>query len=54
MLEYMFPRVLTSHETLERLDAWLASSAANPTAKRYVREARDDIERALAAQAVDA
>src|SRR3954447_3347181 len=54
MLEYMFPRVLTSRETLERLDGWLESSPANPAAKRYVREARDDIERALAAQAADA
>ena len=54
MLEYMFPRVLTSRETMERVDAWLASSSANPAATRYVREARDDIERALAAQAADA
>jgi len=54
MLEYMFPRVLTSRETLERVDAWLASSPANPAAKRYVREARDDIARALAAQEADA
>jgi aminopeptidase N len=54
MLEYMFPRVLTSRETLLRVDEWLASSPANPAAKRYVREARDDIARALAAQAADA
>jgi aminopeptidase N len=54
MLEYMFPRVLTGRETLERVDRWLASSPANPAAKRYVREARADIERALAAQAADA
>jgi aminopeptidase N len=51
MLEYMFPRVLTSQETLDRVDAWLASSPANPAAKRYVREARDDVARALAARA---
>ncbi|MEP7090821.1 MAG: aminopeptidase N, partial [Nocardioidaceae bacterium] len=54
MLEYMFPRALTSRETLERVDSWLAASPANPAAKRYVREARDDIERALRAQAADA
>ncbi|WP_343065180.1 aminopeptidase N [Nocardioides mesophilus] len=52
-LEYMFPRVLTSQETLDRVDAWLESSSANPAAKRYVREGRADIVRALAAQAFD-
>jgi aminopeptidase N len=50
MLEYMFPRSLTSQATLDRVDAWLESSPANPAAKRYVREVRDDIARALAAQ----
>ena len=40
-------------ETLETVDAWLASSAAGAFAKRYVREARGDVERALAAQAAD-
>jgi len=54
MLEYMFPRVLTGQATLDRVDAWLASSPANPAAKRYVSEARDDIVRALAAQRADA
>jgi aminopeptidase N len=53
-LEYMFPRVLTSQESLDRVDAWLASSPANPAAKKYVREARADIVRALAAQQRDA
>jgi aminopeptidase N len=53
-LEYMFPRALTSQETLERVDAWLASSPANPAAKRYVGEGRADIVRALKAQAFDA
>jgi aminopeptidase N len=53
MLEYMFPRSLTSRETLDRVDAWLESSPANPAAKRYVREIRDDIARALAAQDAD-
>ena len=54
MLEYMFPRVLTDQATLERVDAWLASSAANPAAKKYVREGRADIVRALHAQAAGA
>ncbi len=52
-LEYMFPRSLAGQETLERVDAWLESSPANPAAKRYVREGRADIARALAAQAFD-
>ncbi len=52
-LEYMFPRALTSRETLDRLDAWLGSTRANPAATRYVREIRDDMARALAAQACD-
>jgi aminopeptidase N len=50
----MFPRALVTRETLETVDAWLATSEANPAAKRYVREGRADIERALAAQARDA
>jgi aminopeptidase N len=53
-LEYMFPRTLTSQQTLDRVDAWLASSKANPAAKKFVREARADIVRALEAQAKDA
>ncbi len=53
-LEYMFPRSLTGQDTLDRVDAWLAQSPANPAAKRYVREARADIARALRAQAADA
>ena len=36
------------------VDAWLESSPANPAAKRYVRENRDDVARALRAQAKDA
>jgi aminopeptidase N len=54
MLEYMFPRSLTGAATLERVEEWLATSPANPAAKRYVMEARDDIVRALRAQAADA
>ena len=53
-LEYIFPAPLASPELLERLDAWLESSAANPAAKRYVREGRDDVARALRAQDKDA
>jgi aminopeptidase N len=54
ILEYMFPRALVDADTLEAVDAWLESSDANPAAKRYVREGRADIARALAAQARDA
>ncbi len=53
-LEYMFPMPLVSQETLQRIDEWLESSAANPAAKRYVREGRADMARALTAQAKDA
>ena len=53
-LEYIFPRPLASQELLDRVDAWLESSQANPAAKRYVREGRADVARALAAQAKDA
>jgi aminopeptidase N len=53
-LEYMFPKQLASQELLDRVDAWLESSPANPAAKRYVREGRADVARALAAQARDA
>ncbi|WP_372727656.1 aminopeptidase N [Nocardioides sp.] len=53
-LEFMFPKQLASQELLDRVDAWLESSPANPAAKRYVREGRADVARALAAQAKDA
>ncbi len=54
VLEFMFPKPLVSAETLDTVDAWLESSDANPAAKRYVREGRADVARALAAQAKDA
>ena len=54
VLEYMFPKPLASPTLLDKVDAWLESSEANPAAKRYVREGRDDIARALAAQERDA
>ncbi|MDF1606387.1 aminopeptidase N [Nocardioides sp. YIM 152315] len=53
-LEFIFPRQLASQHLLDRVDAWLESSPANPAAKRYVREGRADVARALAAQAADA
>ncbi|GAB2444821.1 aminopeptidase N [Nocardioides hungaricus] len=53
-LEFIFPKPLASPELLDRVDAWLESSPANPAAKRYVREGRADVARALAAQARDA
>ena len=52
-LRFLFPRSLATQETLDTVDAWLESTDANPAAKRYVREGRADIERALAAQAKD-
>jgi aminopeptidase N len=53
-LEHMFPMPLVSEDALARIDDWLADSPANPAAKRYVNEGRDDMARALAAQARDA
>ncbi|MEZ5194059.1 MAG: ERAP1-like C-terminal domain-containing protein [Nocardioides sp.] len=52
-LGYMFPRQLASPEAIEAVDAWLATTSANPAAKRYVGEARADMARALAAHAKD-
>jgi aminopeptidase N len=54
VLEGSFPLPLGSPETIARLDRWLEESRANPAAKRYVREGRADLARALAAQATDA
>ncbi|GAA3826575.1 aminopeptidase N [Nocardioides panacisoli] len=55
-LEFIFPRVLATQETLDKVDAWLAAGTdgLNPGAVRYVREARSDVARALAAQQKDA
>ena len=53
-LEFMFPRPLASAELLERANAWLRDSPANPAAKRYVREGAADVERYLAGQERDA
>ncbi|MFT4082686.1 MAG: aminopeptidase N [Nocardioides sp.] len=54
VLEYMFPKPAASAELIAKADSWLESSPAEPAAKRYVREGRDDVARALAAQAKDA
>jgi aminopeptidase N len=54
ILNLMFPRAIATQETLDRVNAWLAGSDANPAALRYVREGASDLERALAAQARDA
>jgi aminopeptidase N len=54
LLEYAFPLPLGSADLLERVDRWLEDSPANPAAKRYVREGRADVARALAAQERDA
>jgi aminopeptidase N len=54
VLEGSFPLPLSSPETIARVDRWLDESPANPAAKRYVREGRADLARAMAAQAKDA
>ncbi len=54
VLEYMFPRYLATQETIDAVDAWLASTSANPAARRLVSEGRADVARALAAQNCDA
>jgi aminopeptidase N len=53
-LEGAFPQPLGTPALVERLDRWLDESPANPAAKRYVREGRADVIRALAAQEKDA
>ena len=49
-LIHLFPIANPSVATLERVDAWLASTTAGPAAKRYVAEGRDDLARSLRAQ----
>ncbi len=51
-LIYLFPLANPSAETLAKVDAWLASPSAPAAAVRYVSEGRDDLARALRAQAV--
>jgi len=50
-LVYLFPLANPSQATLTKVDEWLATNTANPAAKRYVSEGRDDLARALTAQA---
>ena len=50
-LVYLFPLANPSQATLDKVDAWLASTTANAAAQRYVSEGRDDLARALRAQA---
>ena len=52
-LQYVFPHVLASPALMEALDAWLETAEVNPGALRYVREARADVARAVAAQEYD-
>ncbi|MGH3423566.1 MAG: aminopeptidase N [Nocardioidaceae bacterium] len=54
ILMTLFPRANPSRETLQRVDAWLSTTQADPSTKRYVAEGRDDLARALHAQARDA
>jgi aminopeptidase N len=54
LLGYGFPLPLGSPELVTRVDRWLEESPATPAAKRYVREGRADVVRALAAQERDA
>jgi aminopeptidase N len=54
VLQFLFPRALATRATLDRVRAWLDTSTANPAALRYVKEGASDLERALAAQALDA
>ncbi|MBA2445117.1 MAG: aminopeptidase N [Nocardioidaceae bacterium] len=54
VLEHMFPRVLATEETVAAVDAWLQTTEANPAARRFVSEGRDDVARSLTAQRRDA
>jgi len=53
ILMFMFPRALATPEVLDTVRAWLASSEANPAARRLVSEGCADLERALRAQERD-
>ncbi|MGZ5406528.1 MAG: aminopeptidase N [Aeromicrobium sp.] len=50
-LEYLFPLANPSQATLDKVDAWLASTEAGAATRRYVSEGRDDLARVLRAQA---
>ncbi|MGI9085812.1 MAG: aminopeptidase N [Aeromicrobium sp.] len=49
-LIYLFPLANPAQATLDKVDAWLASTSAGAAATRYVSEGRDDLARALRAQ----
>lgn len=53
-LVYLFPLANPSQAALDKVDAWLASTSAGAASKRYVLEGRDDLARALRAQAASA
>ncbi|MEJ7756926.1 MAG: aminopeptidase N [Nocardioidaceae bacterium] len=53
ILQTLFPRANPAQATLDRVDAWLAETQADAATKRYVLEGRDDLARALRAQARD-
>ncbi|MER5841138.1 aminopeptidase N [Streptomyces prasinus] len=50
----LYPSIQVSEETLEKTDAWLASTDPNAALRRLVSESRAGVERALRAQAADA
>ncbi|MFI6205103.1 aminopeptidase N [Streptomyces sp. NPDC051041] len=55
VVQGLFPSLQASRETLDATDAWLsAHEQAAPALRRLVLEARDDLARALRAQACDA
>ncbi|WP_405799387.1 aminopeptidase N [Streptomyces sp. NBC_01506] len=55
LVEGLYPSLQDREETLRETDAWLTAHAdAPPALRRLVLEARDDLARALAAQACDA
>jgi aminopeptidase N len=53
ILVLMFPRALPTREVLAKVSDWLATTDANPAARRLVSEGRADLERALRAQERD-
>jgi len=54
ILTWLFPSVLVTPQTRDRVASWLASTKANPAARRLVSEGLADLERALRAQVRDA
>ncbi|MBE8469755.1 aminopeptidase N [Streptomyces justiciae] len=50
----LYPSIQVSQETLDKTDAWLASTEPNAALRRLVSESRAGVERALKAQAADA